>query len=392
MNTNQLVGEKIDIWSQPETVQANNFKFKSLSNWSFNTAVGCTHGCRFCYVPRIAEKQESLLKQYGVEDPDSEWGQYSLLRIWDADKFYTSLNNAIKTGPAKLMPDGNRAIMFCSTTDPYQMFKAGSPEKSKTLMTRSEQMVRNALEIIRDHSNLNVRILTRSPLAKKHFELFKSFGNRLMFGMSLPTLNDKLARVYEPDAPGPRVRYQTLTEAKKFGLNVYVAMAPTYPECDEADLEKTLIEIKALEPKTLFHEPINIRAENVARISAHAKADGLTMKTEVFQDRNTWRRYALEQLLLVQRLATKVGLQNCLHLWPDKDLKSEANFLAVRRQIRLDVAAAEEPNAKFNELEKQYYKDVYLPWLETWWSRISEWPGQKRQSDWKRPELINPFG
>ena len=40
--------------------------------------------------------------------------------------------------------------------------------------------------VARDHSSLNVRILTRRPLAKLDFDLYRSFGERLVFGMSLP--------------------------------------------------------------------------------------------------------------------------------------------------------------------------------------------------------------
>src|SRR5947208_15859101 len=109
-------------------------------------------------------------------------------------------------------------------------------------------MVRRSLEVIRDESTLNVRILTRSPLAKSDFDLFKTFGNRLLFGMSLPTLNNKLAKIYEPNAPAPTQRLETLKAAKQAGLNIYVAVAPTYPECDAADLEKTFEAIKELEP------------------------------------------------------------------------------------------------------------------------------------------------
>ena len=84
--------------------------------------------------------------------------------------------------------------------------------------------------------------------------------------MSLPTLRNDLAKVYEPKAPAPSQRLATLHAAKKAGLHVYVAIAPTYPECDEADLRATLKAVAELEPITIFHEPINIRAENVARI------------------------------------------------------------------------------------------------------------------------------
>jgi DNA repair photolyase len=129
---------------------------------------------------------------------------------------------------------------------------------------------------------VNTRILTRSPLAKTDFDLFKTFDDRLLFGMSLPTLRNDLARVYEPHAPAPSQRLATLRAAKEAGLNVYVAVAPTYPECDEEDLRATLEAVADLEPVTVFHEPINIRAENVTRIHTHAATVGVTLNTGVF--------------------------------------------------------------------------------------------------------------
>jgi DNA repair photolyase len=53
--------------------------------------------------------------------------------------------------------------------------------------------------------------------------------------MSIPTLNNALAKAYEPNAPAPTQRLATLQAAKKAGLHVYAAIAPTYPECDYAD-------------------------------------------------------------------------------------------------------------------------------------------------------------
>src|ERR1700693_4498503 len=99
---------RVGTWFAPAVIQPNNFVYKSLSNWSFNTAVGCSHACRFCYVPSAATiKQGPKLKEYGVEDPDLEWGQYVLLRPWDEDKFLRSLRAAEATLKTALKPDGN---------------------------------------------------------------------------------------------------------------------------------------------------------------------------------------------------------------------------------------------------------------------------------------------
>jgi len=341
----------VGFWHAPAVIAENNFIYKSLSNWAFNVAVGCSHACRFCYVPSVATiKQAAKLAEYGVKDPDAEWGGYVLLRPWDEQKFLASLRAAENTPRSQLKPDGNRAVIYCSTTDPYQIIRHPDPVRQRELAGHARMLVRRSLGLIRDHSTLNVRILTRSPLARGDFDLFHSFGRRLVFGMSLPTVRNDLSKVYEPKAPAPSQRLATLRAAKEAGLYVYVAVAPTYPECDEADLRATLKAVAELEPITIFHEPINIRAENVARIEAQARALGVQLKTEVFATREGWQDYAVQSLHAVSQLAKELGVEQHLHLWPDKSLGSQA--LADRM-----------PNPR-----------QYLKRLEYWWQRVSEWP------------------
>ena len=342
---------RVGMWHAPAVLAANNFVYKSLSNWAFNVAVGCSHACRFCYVPSAATiKQGPKLAEYGVKDPDAEWGDYVLLRSWDEQKFLASLRSAENTPREQLKPDGNRAVIYCSTTDPYQVIRHRDPARQRELAEHARLLVRRSLELIRDQSSLNVRILTRSPLARADFDLFRSFGKRLVFGMSLPTLRNDLAKVYEPKAPAPSQRLAALRAAREAGLYIYVAMAPTYPECDEADLRATLKAVAELEPITVFHEPINIRAENVARIEAQATDLDIHLRTEVFATRESWQAYAVNALRMVSELAKELGIEKHLHLWPDKSLGSQA--LANRMAN----------------------PGKYLKRLEHWWYRLSEWP------------------
>jgi len=340
-----------DFWRNPVVVAPNNFVHKSLSNWAVNIAIGCTHACRFCYVPSASTiKQASRLAEYGVDDPDSEWGDYVLLRKWDEEKFRASVRIAENTPRSELKPDGNRAVIYCSTTDPYQVIKHSDRTKQQELAKAARTMVRRSLEVIRDESTLNVRILTRSPLARSDFDLFKSFQHRLLFGMSLPTLRNDLARVYEPKAPAPSQRLATLKAAREIGLHVYVAVAPTYPECDEDDVRETLAALKEVDPITIFHEPINIRAENVARIKAHAEQMGTSLRTDVFETKESWEKYALDSLKTMHRIAGEFGLGKKLHLWPDRSLGTPK---LIRRMPK---------------------RDEYTRWLNRCWSRVSEWP------------------
>lgn len=346
-----LAANRVGLWHSPAVIQPNNFVYKSLSQWAFNTAVGCSHACRFCYVPSAATiKQGPTLKRYGVGDPDEEWGDYVLIRAWDEKKFLASLNAAERLPAASIKPDSNRAVIYCSTTDPYQVVRHPNPTRQRELAAAARYLVTRSLELIRDRSTLNVRILTRSPLAKLDFELFRSFGNRLVFGMSLPTTRNDLARIYEPKAPSPTQRLATLKAAKDAGLHVYVACAPTYPECGEEDLRATLTAVRDLDPITVFHEPINIRAENVERIKNTATALGVTLNTSVFASRDAWQDYAVRALTTVEKISGELGLADRLHLWPDKSLGTKAR-----------VANMPDPAGFQN-------------WLNRWWHRISEWP------------------
>ncbi|MBE7503460.1 MAG: hypothetical protein HS113_24855 [Verrucomicrobiales bacterium] len=347
---------RVDFWRSPAVIAPNNFIYKSLSNWSFNIAVGCTHGCRFCYVPSTAtNKLAPLLAQHGVEDPDAEWGSYVLLRPWDEAKFLTSLRTAENTPPARIKPDGHRAVMYCSTTDPYQVIHHPDPVRQRELARHSRFLVRRSLELIRDQSTLNVRLLTRSPLARADFPLFRSLGRRLVFGVSLPTLRHDLAKLYEPRAPAPLQRLAMLRAAKEAGLHIYVAMAPTYPESDEADLRATLQALAELEPLSIFHEPINIRADNVARIAAQARTSDIALRTDVFATRECWYRYAVTTLRTVQRLAQEANVADLLHSWPDKSLGTEAAVASVAD----------------SGIEQATH---YRRWLQQCWGRVSAWP------------------
>jgi DNA repair photolyase len=373
-----LRGGPVDFWNHPAIISKNNFIEKSLSSWSLNIAVGCGHGCIVCSVPSTTtRKLGPKLREFGVDDPDAQWGKYALLRQWDEKAFLASLEKAEHTPIAELNQDGNRAVMLCTVTDAYQVFRASTPAKAKLLNDARRFMVRRALELIRDHSTLNVRILTRSPLAKTDFDIFHSFGKRLTFGMSLPTIDNRLARRYEPEAPAPSQKLATLKAARDAGLYVYVAVAPLYAECDAADIEKTFLAIRDINPITVFVEPVNVRADNVPRIEAHGAEIGEVLNTAVFANGGAWRKYALGQLMTVQQIARKLGMEEHLHLWPDSALGAKGPFFDLRREeFRKANPGGWESRSerqRRKEADRLAYDELHR-WLSSWWDRVSEWP------------------
>jgi hypothetical protein len=53
---------------------------------------------------------------------------------------------------SELNPDGNRAVMYCTTTDPYQVIRHPDPIEQKRLGEQALCLVRRSLELIRDES------------------------------------------------------------------------------------------------------------------------------------------------------------------------------------------------------------------------------------------------
>ncbi len=341
----------------PATITRNNFKYKSLSSWALNLFMGCTHGCRFCYVTETsANKQKKLLRSFGVMDPVRDWGNYVLVRYWDRKKFMRSLRDAKRTTPGRLNADGNRAVIICSTTDPYQVIRNEDAGRQRELNTYARQMLRDALEAIRDHSDLNVRILTRSALARKDFDLFKTFGNRLLLGTSLPTLDTVLGRLYEPRVPAPSQRLELLIDAHKAGIPTFVAVAPVFPEVGYQGMLDVFNAVKKARPWTIFMEPVNIRLGIAERIQLEAQKLGRDLDMMPYTDTAAWARYAISALHDAERAAMKAGVADILHLWPDHtDLQRKA------------------------VLKAQSDPEAYLAWLQGYWNRVSEWPGKTKR-------------
>jgi DNA repair photolyase len=312
------------------------------------------HACPICFAPETsANKQKQMLREFGLLDPILDWGRYLLLRPLDKLKFLTSLRRADQTHPGLRKRDGNDAIMFCSTTDAYQVIHHPDPATQRRFQRMAKASRRWMLKAIRDHSSLNVRILTRSPLAKEDFDIFQSFGNRLLLGTSLPTLDATISRIYEPKVAAPRHRLKLLTDARAAGIHTYVAVAPVYPEIGYDGMLEVFRAVKATKPWTVFMEPVNLKLQIAERVQRSARERGEDIDMTPYTDSRVWADYAIRTLRDAERDAEVAGISDRLHLWPDHEELSRKSVI-----------------------ERQPAPTAYLVWLRRWWDRVSEWPGK----------------
>lgn len=107
------------------------------------------------------------------------------------------------------------------------------------------QSKKDSLEILKKLSNLNknISIITKLPLSQDFIKKLekidiklKQKGNFLTFAESIPCLSS--AKEWEPRAPNPRTRIETLKKAYETGIKTLVAIRPLLPIIPDKELKK----------------------------------------------------------------------------------------------------------------------------------------------------------
>ncbi|WP_345784577.1 radical SAM protein [Natrinema thermotolerans] len=287
-------------------LSSSSLHHKNLCNYVINVATGCSHGCKFCYVPstpNIKMRKDMLKDKADVDNGQEEWGSYLLYRDDLPERLSRNLERK-RTWDST--PDGRGVVMISSGTDCYQD-------------RRAAQITRGCVIELVKHEK-PVRILTRSPAMVRDLDVFKAANGLVTVGSSIPCLDDEIVQSIEPGAPAPTTRLNALEKVSNAGVPVYVSMSPTYPTQDRTDLRNLLSTFKErLDPDVVFHETINPRGGNFQMTIQAAREAGqneLADELAKLRDRDHWVEYSKNQLLAVREIGEDLDLP--VHLWPDK--------------------------------------------------------------------------
>jgi len=169
--------------------------------WSINPYRGCEFGCRYCYArythefldksdPELFER-EIYIKQHAA------WLLRQELRQVRPDEY----------------------IALGTATDPYQPIE------------RRAQVTRSLLEVFAEQSGLRLGIVTKSTLVERDTDLLAEIArrNRLTVHVTITTPDAALARVLEPRAPRPDLRFRTVERLRAAGLRTGILCSPLMP-------------------------------------------------------------------------------------------------------------------------------------------------------------------
>lgn len=226
------------------TTESNGGVGKDLSEgWSLNFAIGCTHGCPFCYV-------DPIHKRFGVARYGSiveqRWGNYFLTP--------ENIDEAIAKTPWRRW--AGKEVMMSSTHDPYLPKLRGIARK----------ILEEALP-----SGVRFCVQTRSFLVLEDLDLLADYSEQVRLQVSLATAKPEFSRLIEPRVPSPSRRLQVLLEASRAGLSVGVILAPIFPPVKArpdlvGDLDLLAESLASIQPDHIYGESLHIRGGNVSLV------------------------------------------------------------------------------------------------------------------------------
>jgi DNA repair photolyase len=162
-----------------------------------NPYTGCGHGCRYCYAVFMAK--------YSKHHQHAAWGSFVEAKVNIVDVLRSELTRKRKTATA----------MLSSVCDPYQPAESGY------------RLTRGCIEALREYG-WGISILTRSPLVTRDIDVLgSSIGASV--GFSIPTSDDKVRKILEPQAPSIPDRLEALRQVHDAGIRTWVFIAPVLP-------------------------------------------------------------------------------------------------------------------------------------------------------------------
>ncbi len=162
-----------------------------------NPYLGCGHGCRYCYA--------TFMRKHSHFNQDSRWGEFVEVKTNIVDVLRDELGRKRKTGRAFLS----------SVCDPYQPVE------------RRYKLTRQCLELLRNYG-WEIGILTRSPLVIRDIDIISSSLDAQV-GLSIPTDDDRVRRILEPNSPPIGSRIETLKRLREAGIRTWAFIAPIVP-------------------------------------------------------------------------------------------------------------------------------------------------------------------
>jgi DNA repair photolyase len=189
--------------------------------YSINPYRGCEFGCKYCYARYTHEFMAPKSAVNGEELPNGLTSPAIDFR--DPTSFERLI--FLKQNAAWLLEqelkkiDPRLEIALGTATDPYQPIE------------RRARITRSLLEVFARKAGYRLGIVTKSRLIERDIDLLVEISRRntLVVHVTITTPDAKLARMLEPRAPRPDLRFQAVKRMREAGIVAGVFGSPLLP-------------------------------------------------------------------------------------------------------------------------------------------------------------------
>jgi DNA repair photolyase len=185
-------------------------------SWGINPYRGCEFACRYCY----ARYTHEFMAPASGPNTEAQPGQPDFHDPLTFERLIFLKQNAAWLLEQELRRHHpSDEIAIGTATDPWQ------PVERRTRITRS------LLEVFARHSGYRIGVVTKSRLILRDIDLFQEINrrNHLVIHITITTPDAKLARLLEPRAPRPDLRFDTVRRLRKASLTAGILCSPLLP-------------------------------------------------------------------------------------------------------------------------------------------------------------------
>lgn len=246
---------------------------------TFSMGFSCTYLCSFCYVPSMMAKAPHM-QGIGHDHAD--------VVVRRADALATLRRQLTLAKGKPRFPDPNdRRVVFSSPL----VDVAGNME-----------LVRETIEacrLILTLTHWHIRLLSKSNLLPKIAEALPEYRDRIIYGVSTGTLDNKLAAAFEGGTPLVSKRIESLRWLQDNDFRTYGMICPSLPLGDDQSYAKFARDcadaIRSDKCEHVWAEVINVRGESMTRTVTALRAGGFDREadllTHVSTDTAAWEAY-----------------------------------------------------------------------------------------------------
>lgn len=293
--------------------------------WTINPYRGCEFGCRYCYARYTHEFME-------LDGRDFE------KKIFIKKNAATLLAKDLEEESARVSSLFRKPeqIALGTATDPYQ------PAERDFGVTRA------LLEKMAEREGLDVVITTKSDQIVRDIDVLKQIAARsaLAINITITTPRPRLARMLEPRAPRPDLRFAALRKLREAGLHTGIFVMPILPGLTDRESDLELL------ARTAHEAGAEWLSSAVVWLMPSARKELLPFIEEKFprlaRDYRKWyahsvyapQHYREEIALRVSRVRSRYRLANRPYFAAPRPAAAPHPAACTQRQLSLRLPAA----------------------------------------------------